>query len=69
MTHHVVFEVREPGKKIQQVKRWAEVLNIARESGWQASAMQIRYDEHGEEIDAIGIDAFQIQQDFEERAR
>jgi hypothetical protein len=69
VTHHVIFEVREPGRNLQKVKRWSEVLAIARDSGWEAEATQVRYDEHGNEIDAIYIDSHQIMDDFIERAR
>lgn len=69
MTHHVVFLVHEPGRKTREVKRWAEVLEMARESGWMASATQIRYDEHGNEIDLIDVLPSQIEDDFTERAR
>lgn len=69
MTQYVRFEVHVPGRQMREVKRWSEVLAIARDSGWEATATQVRYDEHGNELDAVEIDSHQIMDDFVERAR
>ena len=66
---NVVFVVSEPGKHIVEVRRWSEVLAIARDSGWRAAATQHIYDEDGNEIEAVEVQPNQIEDDFNERAR
>jgi hypothetical protein len=51
------------------VKRWSQVFELARQTGWQASCTQLRYDGAGDLIDKIEIDPYHIEQDYMERAR
>ena len=68
-TKHTVYEVSAPGRRPEVVKRWSQVFELARQTGWQASCTQLRYDGAGDLIDKIEIDPYHIEQDYMERAR